>query len=104
MSLNYSVQCHQAGGNLYIDGGSGAEDRNRQVFECLLAGRDQIEEKFGGDLEWTPPNGRRSARVGFTLESGGYRDRDRWPTIYEATVDARERVLGWADANPRSGL
>ena len=50
--------------------------------------RAEIEQVFGGPLEWDPGEDRRKCSVVKSIELGGYRDEDRWPEIQEAMITA----------------
>ncbi len=92
ITFNYIVRQHDAHVELYIDRGKDSEEQNKQILETLMASREEIEDKFGGPLEWDSVEGRRSCRIAGPDVSGGYRDEEKWPETQEATIDAMVRL------------
>ena len=69
---------------------------NQSFFLKLEADHAAIESEFGGNLVWKREEGQRGTLIGALVE-GGYRsDRNDWPKVQQALVDAMlrlERVL-----------
>ncbi|HDR06180.1 MAG TPA: DUF4268 domain-containing protein [Candidatus Coatesbacteria bacterium] len=91
LGLNYTVTQHESVIELYIDRGKGSEADNIEIFNKLLQSKDKIEEAFGSRLIWDELEGRRSCRVSYRFQDGGYRDEDKWPELHEKMVDAMIR-------------
>lgn len=91
LSLNYNVRQHSSAVELYIDRGKGSEEENVEILHQLEASKNDIENAFGGPLDWDALDGRRACRISKRLELGGYQDREAWPEVFEATVDAMIR-------------
>jgi hypothetical protein len=91
LSLNYVITQHGSGAELYIDRGRDSEDENMRIFNSLLERREEIEEMYGGTLDWQPLETKRACRIKQGLE-GGYRDQDDWPEIQERMIDAMIRL------------
>ena len=92
LSFDYTIRQHDGAVELYIDRGKGAEDENNAIFDALATDRDAIEASFGGPLDWARLEGKRACRIKQQLAAGGYRDRDAWPAIQEAMVEAMARL------------
>ena len=75
LTLNYVANKDHGRVELYIDRGKGADDENNAIFDRLYASREQIEEDFGGRLEWQRLDNRRACRICSTIVNGG-RDTD----------------------------
>jgi hypothetical protein len=75
---------------LYIDRGESEE--NKHIFDALFACRADTEAVFGGPLEWQRLDDRRACRIRYVLESGGLKDRERWPQIQDRMIDAMVRL------------
>jgi len=90
LGFNYAIRMSDAQVELYIDRGEAEE--NKRIFDQLLASKEQIETAFGKSLEWQRLDDRRACRIRYLLTLGGLADRDRWPEIQEAMIDAMVRL------------
>jgi hypothetical protein len=93
--LSYVYWIGQENGRveLYIDQGKGAEDWNQSVLSYLRDRKEQIEQTFGGELEWLNMDGKRSCIVRVPRIEGGYRDEpEQWPKIQDALIDRIVRL------------
>ncbi|MGD9498661.1 MAG: DUF4268 domain-containing protein [Armatimonadota bacterium] len=65
---------------------------NERIFDRLYAARQEIEERFGGPLEWQRLDAKRACRIRHRMAGGGYRaPQDRWPEIQDAMIEAMVR-------------
>ena len=87
---NYSVRQHETQVELYIDRGDGEE--NTSIFEQLHSQREAVEASFGAPLEWQGLEGKRSCRIRYRIDLGGWRDEEKWPEIADAAIDAMIRL------------
>ena len=92
LSFNVSVTQHAAATELYIDRGRGADEENLRIFDALHAAKDEIENVYGGPLEWLRLDNRRACRIVQRIDIGGYRDEERWPEIQDRLIDAMIRL------------
>lgn len=90
--FNYSVGQHLGRAELWIDKGKDAEAENKEIFDKLIASREDIEQTFGGPLEWERLDGKRACRVRKQITLGGYLDEKNWPKIHEEMADAMNRL------------
>jgi hypothetical protein len=90
--FNYAVGQHLSRAELWIDKGKDAEDENKEIFDKLAAARGDIEQSFGGSLEWERLDGKRACRIRKQIDLGGYLDEQKWPKIHEKMVDAMIRL------------
>lgn len=67
---------------VYIDCGN--KEKNEQVFDCLLATKDEIEREFGSPLSWERLETRKGCRVAI------YRDGD-----IDAESDVLAEIRNW---------
>lgn len=88
LNLNYAVRQHDGQVELYIDADRDSGEGNTNIFNQLLAKKQQIEESFGGPLEWQSLDGRRSCRIRKTITGGGWQDPDEWPKVHEAMINS----------------
>lgn len=48
----------------------------------------EIEQLFGGELEWHRLDSKRACRIRKTVQAGGWRDEARWSEVFPPLVDA----------------
>ena len=76
---------------LYID--TGEQVVNKAYFDQLYTHKDEIEAVFGAPLRWERLENRRAARIAYDIMGlGGLRDRERWPELQDAMIDAMIRL------------
>ena len=86
--FGYVIQQHTSEIELYIDRGRDADSENEEIFNTLQKSKDEIEETFGGVLEWPRLKEQRSCRIKKQFSLGGYRDdEEKWSEIQEAMID-----------------
>jgi len=90
--FNYSVGQHLGRAELWIDNGKDAEAENKEIFDKLVANKAEIEQTFGGPLEWERLDGKRACRIRKQIDLGGYLDEQTWPKVHEAMVDSMIRL------------
>ena len=75
---------------LYID--TGDRETNKRYFDKLQAHRQEIETEFGASLRWERLDDKRASRIAHEIHGkGGLRDKDRWPELQDAMIDAMIR-------------
>jgi hypothetical protein len=90
---NYVVGQHQSRVELWIDNGKNTEAENKEIFDKLVAAKAEIEQIFGGPLEWRRMDGKKACCIRKQITLGGYRDDEQaWHKIHEAMVDAMIRL------------
>jgi len=88
LGYNYAVNQHGAQVELYIDRGKDTKEENEAIFDELFSHKQQIEEKFGGVLEWEKLETKRACRIVKRYDHGGYRDpEEKWPEIQDEVID-----------------
>jgi hypothetical protein len=91
LSYCYTIFQDKARVELYID--KGKYDVNKEIFDKLVAVKEEIEQSFKGPLEWERKDEKRACRIKKDLSQGGYRDdEEKWPKVHEAMVDAMIRL------------
>lgn len=67
-------------------------DFNKKLFDELHGKKEEIENAFGGKLEWSRLDGERRSKIQFFIEKGGLKDgKERWGDIQEDMIDAMDR-------------
>ena len=86
-SFNYVIAKDRSRAELLVQ----REDGREQLLR-LKQSQAQIEEAFGGSLEWQEKEGVRQCRVFHPVE-GGYRSPEaEWPTIQDHLIEAMIRL------------
>ena len=70
---------------LYLD--SGDKAKNEQLFDCLLASREQIESGIGSELTWERLDNRRACRVAIYRDGDIDADSETLANIKQWTIE-----------------
>lgn len=93
VSWAYVVFMDHAQVELYIN--TQDPEENKRIFDALFQHKEEIEKAFGAPLVWQRLDGKRAARVAYPIYGqGGLRDRERWPELQQAMVEAMFRLEG----------
>lgn len=90
VTFAYTVLEHSMRVELYISRGD--EESSEWLFRALEAHKSEIEHVFGQPLVWDSMPGRKGCKIKVDLDGGGRQDREAWPTIISAAVDAMARL------------
>ncbi|HNQ88444.1 MAG TPA: DUF4268 domain-containing protein [Verrucomicrobiota bacterium] len=91
-TYQYSIRQHEGSVFVWIDRGKDATQENKRLFDLLEKSKSDIEGSFGGALYWERGDGMQACCISKVLSIGGYRDRDKWPEIQDAMIDAMIRL------------
>jgi len=86
INFNYGIGQHDGKVELYIDHDRGTGEKNLETFNFLLSHKEEVENAFGGPLEWENLEGKRACRIAKYVTIGGYRDKDKWDIIADAMI------------------
>lgn len=86
LNFNYVVRRQDAQVELYIDADRDTGEGNKAILRKLLSNKNQIEDRFGGELEWELLEGRRACRIKRVVPIAGWQDDSRWPEAYEELI------------------
>ena len=90
LGFNYVVRMDNAQVELYID--RGEAEWNKMVFNTFLQHKVEIEELFGGPLEWQLLPDKRASRIRFVISSYGLKDQEHWDELQDKLIDAMIRL------------
>ncbi len=90
ISYSYVIRMEDAQVELYIDRGDA--EQNKRIFDALHEHKTEIEADFGGPLEWQRLDAKRACRVRYLLTDGGLQDKQHWPKIQDAMIEAMIRL------------
>ena len=90
LGFNYVVRMNDAQVELYID--RGEAEWNKMVFNTFLQHKVEIEELFGGPLDWQLLPDKRASRIRFVISSFGLIDQDHWDELQEQLIKSMIRM------------
>jgi len=91
--FTYAIGQNEGRVELFMDRGTGKADENKRMFDWLLKHKSEIEQAFGGVLDWQRLDDKQGCRIAHALTVGGYRsDVSKWPGIQDAMIDAMTRL------------
>ena len=74
LSWNYSVRGLDSQVGLYIDADQGTGMGNTIIFDKLKSRKTEIENEFGGPLEWESLEGKRACRISKAIPIAGWQN------------------------------
>jgi hypothetical protein len=93
LSFVTTITQHSATAQLVIDRGKDSDAENRAILDQLKGHKVEIEQAFGGPIEWYQQEGVRLCRLIHEVKVGGYRDEEaKWPEIQDKIIDAMVRL------------
>jgi hypothetical protein len=76
---------------LYID--TRIKEMNKSYFDQLKLHKEEIEREFGSSMRWERLDDRQISRISYDiLDKGGLRDKNKWPELQDAMIDAMIRL------------
>ena len=75
---------------LYID--RGEAEWNKMVFNAFLQHKVEMEELFGGPLDWQLLPDKRASRIRFVISGYGLIDQDHWDELQEQLITSMIRM------------
>lgn len=92
--LNFNYNITKTGNfvELYIDRGVGTLKENKEIFDNLIANKNEIEKSFGGRLEWLRLDSKQACRICANDEGGYCSKEEDWPAIQSGMVDSMIRL------------
>lgn len=91
LSYNYVILMDAGRVELYID--TQDQEINKRYFDQLYAHKESIEQTFGAPLEWQRLDDKRASRIAYLVTGkGGFKNKETWPELQEAMIDAMVRL------------
>ena len=90
LGFNYVVRMDDAQVELYID--RGEAEWNKMVFNAFLQHKVEMEELFGGPLDWQLLPDKRASRIRFVISGYGLIDQDHWDELQEQLITSMIRM------------
>lgn len=88
LGFNYAVTYKYGKVELYIDRGKDCEEENKGIFDQLHSYRKEIEQDFGGSLNWERLDDRRACRISKRFDYAGLNNPDKWDKLQDDMIDA----------------
>lgn len=88
VTFNFVINKDWASAEMYIDHDKTTGEKNKAIFDKLHAQKEQIEQDFGGVLDWERLDEKRACRIRKKIVLGGLDSRDKWQEVQDAMIDA----------------
>ena len=89
MNFYFSVSKNKC--RVFLDISQNEKPKNKIIFARLKKIKQQIENEFGGPLEWDPRDEHRACHIGIASK-GNVFDRDQWRQMIDFMTDAMFRL------------
>ena len=91
---SYVITYKFGGVEIYLDRGKEFEEPNinKIRFDKLYKSKEEIENDFGGKLDWERLENRRACRISLKFKNVGLNDKDKWNDIQNKMIDAMIRL------------
>ena len=89
MTYSYNVFWEKSRVCLYIDN---EKEWNKEQFRLLYLHKDEIEDRFGGPLDWQLLPNKKASGIKYEIIDYGVKDRDRWSELQDQLIDAMIRL------------
>ena len=87
----FSFGVSQKGCRVFLDIAQNEKSKNKIIFDRLKKSKQQIEDEFGGSLEWDRRDKYKACHIGKT-SAGNVFDRDQWGKMIAFMTDAMCRL------------
>ena len=91
-SFGYVINQKSAACELFIDGGKGSKNLNKRRFDVLYTHKKEIEQSFGGKLEWERMGMWRGSKITKRFKGRGLLDENKWDYLQDKMIDAMIRL------------
>lgn len=70
---------------LYID--TKVKETNKSIFDNIVAHKDEIEERFGAELNWDRMEHAKASRIRYIITDRDWTDESKWDELHEEMSD-----------------
>jgi len=89
VAYNFVISKKYGRVELYIDRGD--LDENKLIFDTLFAMKEEIENKFGGHLDWDRLDDKRACRIKYENSAFNIFDKEQWDEMVEYMTNGMVR-------------
>jgi len=91
--FGYSLTKNSGVVEIYFNkGGKTGPKINKSRFDAFYKYKNEIEKEFGAPLVWQRLNGRRTSRILYKFNIGGWANEGKWNELQDKMVDAMVRL------------
>lgn len=90
ISFNFVISNYYARAEVYIN--KGKKELNKFIFDELYSKKAEIENSFGGALEWERLDEKITCRIKHELNDVDYFNRDDWKKMIAFMIDSMQRL------------
>jgi hypothetical protein len=101
--VNFVLLQEEARVECVVTAGKGSNHRKLAIFNELRRQAPEIEERYGGKLDWQELPGSQMFRICETLAGGWKAPEEAWPDLQDRMIDAMVRLEN-AMRGPIQGL
>jgi hypothetical protein len=87
ISFTYKILMDGGSVDLYIDNDHETGEKNKRIFDQLVAQREGIENEVGAELQWERMDDKRASRIRRRFKVGGLIDASTWPVLQDEMID-----------------
>ncbi len=85
--LSYQFVITMTNATVLINFGRSVKEENKMLFDWLKTKKDEIEAKFGAELNWERMDDRKSSRLSYSLAGVNYFVKEEWPTVISFLIE-----------------
>ena len=89
--FNPVIKMDSARAELYID--TGDRERNKNLFHALFSEREEIENEFGGKIDWQELPDKRACRICIHFHESGLNAEESWEVLIDLLTDGLSRLI-----------
>lgn len=92
VNLNVVATSKYCRAEIYFNRGS--QEENKDLFDFAISMRSDIENSFGGELDWQRMSEKVSSRIKCQMDDVNVFDKDDWDIMIDFLVDVTQRMAG----------
>lgn len=90
VSFNFVISNYYGRAEVYIN--KGKKEINKLIFDELYSKKEDIEKRFGDNLQWERLDAKVTCRIKYELNDVDYFNRDDWKKMIDFMIDSMQRL------------